>query len=154
VVSLLERPAEGSTLPEPQADKSQSTDKHTDHLVRVDYRSNRLLSSRISIYLSHYIHRVCAVLDKMQVKSFHLSQTRTIPNSRLPLLVYLGAFPETSTPHQIEAKFQLNGWIPQVSIPRVFALTPLFPPILSLHTSPSKAHSSLCYRYSRNFTNC
>lgn len=51
----------------------------------------------------------------MLVKPFPLKPTRTIPNSRLPLLYYPNAFPENATPSQIEAKFRSNGWIPQVS---------------------------------------
>ena len=50
----------------------------------------------------------------MQVKAIQLSPTRTIPNSRLPLLCYVNAFPESVTPSQIESRFRSNGWIPQV----------------------------------------
>jgi hypothetical protein len=53
----------------------------------------------------------------MQVKAIQLSTTRTIPNSRLPLLYYANTFPQSTASSQIESRFRSNGWIPQVSPP-------------------------------------
>lgn len=50
----------------------------------------------------------------MQVKTFLLSPTRCIPNSRFPLLIYPNVFPDNATVSQMETKFRSNGWIPQV----------------------------------------
>jgi hypothetical protein len=49
----------------------------------------------------------------MQVKTFILHPTKTVPNSRLPLLYYEAVFP-SSNAAQIETKFRSNKWIPQV----------------------------------------
>jgi len=73
----------------------------------------------------------------MQVKTFVLGPTDTVPNSTLPLLFYQAIFP-SSNAAQIETKFRSNKWIPQVPQPRPLC----FPSVLLRDIRPSLRRDS------------
>lgn len=50
---------------------------------------------------------------KFATRTFALSRTQLVPNSKFPVIIYQGAFPQDVTAKSIEDQFSKNKWTPQ-----------------------------------------
>ena len=62
-------------------------------------------------FLVPFLHLSTMSMFKFTTRTFALSRTKLIPNSKYPLIIYQGAFPPDVSPETIESHFRKYKWV-------------------------------------------